>query len=148
MNYFAGEKYKGGLYQFNSLLHWMKNAKIDIAKSASVSTGTFTILDAGCGDGSMSEYLLKNYPTVKVIGFDISEKQIAGAVARCNNYVDRSHFITASFDAFAHQEPVDFVLASFSLHLAPSMERAVKIITTPLKKGVSYLYTFLPIYVM
>lgn len=134
MNYFAGSKYEGGRYQFNSLLYWMQKAEVDLSK---VTKPGFIILDSGCGDGSMSEHLLQTYPLFKVIGFDISEQQIAGAVKRCSKFSsDRSQFIVAGFDQFSTTTTVDFVLASFSLHLAPSIERAVANITAPLKSGV------------
>lgn len=138
MNYFAGTKYEGGKYQFNSLLFWMEKAGINLEKNMtnSSTSNPFTILDSGCGDGSMSEHLLQSYPLCKVIGFDLSEGQIAGAVKRCAKFTDRSQFIVAGFDQFNTSSTVDFVLASFSLHLAPSMERAVAKITAPLKSGV------------
>ena len=134
MNYFSVSKYAGGRYQFNSLLHWMQKTGVDLSKK---TTPSFTILDSGCGDGAMSEHLLQTYPSFKVVGFDISEQQIKGAVARCSKFTDRSQFIVAGFDQFNTTTSVDFTLASFSLHLAPSMERAVKKITAPLKSGVS-----------
>jgi len=134
MNYFAGSKYEGGRYQFNSLLFWMQKAGIDLSSKANTHP-SFTVLDSGCGDGAMSEHLLQTYPFFKVVGFDISEKQIEGAIKRCAKFTDRSQFIVAGFDEFKITTTVDFVLASFSLHLAPSIERAVANITAPLKSG-------------
>ena len=135
MNYFASSKYAGGSYQFKSMLYHMKKSELNLQSLVSQKS-KFTFLDSGCGDGSESEYILKSFPTARTIGFDISERQIAAALQRCQNYKDRSEFIIASFDTFKMKEKVDFVLANFSLHLAPSMERALKNIIEPLKPNV------------
>ncbi|PIY09666.1 MAG: SAM-dependent methyltransferase [Flexibacter sp. CG_4_10_14_3_um_filter_32_15] len=39
----------------------------------------FSVLDYGCGYGAMSEYVSKNYPNAKYIGYDISEEMIKKA---------------------------------------------------------------------
>ena len=74
----------------------------------------------------------------------MSQAQIDGAKKRCEKYTNRTQFITASFDTVNIQDipPVDFVVANFSLHLAPCLERALKRISTPLKQNVRKFFCY------
>jgi ubiquinone/menaquinone biosynthesis C-methylase UbiE len=137
MNYFSPQQYRGSIYHVNSFFHWVNALRVRIPHE-----GKGSLLDAGCGDGAISELMLLNNPNLHVTGFDASAKQIEGATNRCQAHHHRSHFVTATFDSILTGpnkilEPFDVVIANYSLHLAPSMERAVGNLAKCLKPGVS-----------
>jgi ubiquinone/menaquinone biosynthesis C-methylase UbiE len=137
MNYFSPQQYRGSSYQAQALFYWWNTLKVKTPK-----TGKYKLLDAGCGDGVIAKWLLENNPSMHLIGFDASEKQIQGARDRCKEFRNRCTFITATFDSFlsenvvTEEEPVDLVVANYSLHLAPSMNRAVGNLARCLKSEV------------
>lgn len=138
MNYFNPQQYKGSRFQMNAFLHWLKKSNINMDRQ-------ITVLDAGCGDGSIAEYLLQNYPSLSLRGFDASEKQVSGAIQRCQRFQDRSKFLVGTFDSIPvtfKDDPADLVIASYSLHLAPSMERAIRNLADRVKPEVR-LYSLL-----
>ena len=137
MNFFTPENYRGSAHQANAFFYWLTKLGISIPENEK-----FTLLDSGCGDGAVTERLLNSYPSLHVIGFDASEKQVQGAIHRCKAFENRSDFRVETFDSISSStsfrlnfEPVDLVIANYSLHLAPSMERAIRNLTECLKPG-------------
>ena len=49
------------------------------------SSAEFRILDLGCGDGSFTKHLARNFPNAEVHGFDPARKLIASLRKSCNN---------------------------------------------------------------
>ena len=61
-----------------------------------------TLLDAGCGEANLTDYL--NPQKVDYLGFDIS----AVAVGRANNRIPRGYAIEATFDGFSPPSDIKF----------------------------------------
>lgn len=136
MNYFSPQQYRGSIYQVNSFFYWFRKLRINIPNDRKV-----TLLDGGCGDGVIPEQLLHNNASLHITGFDASEKQVLGAIERCKEFKNRSDFLVETFDSISpafqrhRKEPVDLVIANYSLHLTPSMESAIQNLTNCLKPG-------------
>ena len=82
--------------------------------------GDETVLDAGCGSGSVTFDLLNNLPTGKIYAVDSSPQmieQLTGSVA--DRSVTNMFPILASLTDFKLPEPVDVVFSNATLHWIP-----------------------------
>ena len=70
-----------------------------------VSTNPFSLLDFGCGYGSMFEFMRERYPAFRYTGYDISEAMIAEAQKLYPN--ETARWTTQRDDA-----AYDFIVAS------------------------------------
>ncbi len=88
----------------------------------------FSMLDFGCGFGSMYDYFKSNYPAFQYLGFDISEKMIQSALVKYN--VENAKFTT-----ILPIEKRDYVVASgiFNVRLENSEEDWLAYIIETLK---------------
>lgn len=75
-----------------------------------------TVLDVACGTGELEKLLLNDYPTLKIIGVDISDEMLAIAKEKCRAYSQVS-FETASASAlpFAN-DTFDAIVSASSFH--------------------------------
>lgn len=75
-----------------------------------------TVLDIACGTGEFERLLLTDYPTLKIVGVDISEEMLAIAEEKCSVYPQVS-FQTASASAlpFANNT-FDVIVSASSFH--------------------------------
>lgn len=87
------------MLRFDQLLKVVKNQK-----------SQFSLLDYGCGTGSLCKYLQKNFNFVRYTGYDISPSMI-GAAKR------RNERINANWLTELPKIPFDFVIASGILNV-------------------------------
>ncbi len=107
----------------NSLKHWNHNAAYYKWISAQLR-GCSTVLDVGCGDGSLAKYLSR--PGRTVLGIDPSEDCIMSAE---REFCEGARFEVRSFEKFeAAPGSFDAVVFCASLHhmdMEPALEKAV-----------------------
>lgn len=107
----------------NSLKHWNHNAAYYKWISAQLR-GCSTVLDVGCGDGSLAKYLSR--PGRTVLGIDPSEDCITSAE---REFCEGAHFEVRSFEKFeAAPGSFDAVVFCASLHhmdMETALEKAV-----------------------
>lgn len=121
-------------YANNSDLQW--NAAMKIIGMHKFNGGE-RIVDYGCGDGKVTNYLL-GLTINKVIGFDISSKMIEKAIT---DYQDeRLNFIEGNITTFASEEKFDVVHAGYCLHYDDA-ELTLKSIFNVLNDGGTALIT-------
>lgn len=86
--------------------------------------GARTVLDAGCGEGFVVDYLAKKDPSLQLTGLDISE----GAIAYANaHFGDQATFRTGSlFDLPFEEGQFDLVLCSEVLEHLDTPDPAVE----------------------
>ena len=84
------------------------------------------VLDLGCGDGRLTEALLKADETVDVTALDASATMLAGAERRLAG-VERVRFVEATFQEVVAKdllpEPFDCVLSFLSIHHVDTQEK-------------------------
>lgn len=80
-----------------------------------------SVLDAGCGEGHMSDYLLNKYPGLSIDAFDISESVIKKAQI---DFPD-IHFHTGSIYDIKTEKPYDLVISLEVLEHVDEPERAL-----------------------
>ena len=87
--------------------------------------GLESFLDLGCGDGVLSETILRRYPQAQGTLLDFSEPMLDAARQRLKNHQGRLRFVDADFgdedwprnlDKVA---PFDFVVSGYSIHHEP-----------------------------
>jgi len=94
------------------------------------------VLDCGCGDGKITRWIIEEGKPSEIFGFDLSPSQIEIA----QNQSKSGTFFVASFETFLDVRPdlegyFDNVISSLALHLAPSLNFAIKNIGRSLKPG-------------
>ena len=114
-NYFSHIHYDGGRYQTQTALKYLSDVNFTIKDSS-------RILDAGCGDGALSLFLLQNHPTWEIEGFDLSDDQIKSAVSNFDKHSTNKNnynFYVESFDSwnqYKMKHNVDIAIANFSIN--------------------------------
>ncbi len=110
----------------NSLKHWNHNAAYYKWISAQLR-GCSTVLDVGCGDGSLAKYLSR--PGRTVLGIDPSEDCIMSAE---REFCEGARFEVCSFEKFeAARGSFDAVVFCASLHhmdMPSALEKAVSLL--------------------
>ena len=114
--------------------------RFDILAKVINNNKHFSVLDYGCGFGSMFEFLSKKYTNFDYVGFDLSDKMIdAGKQKFINKNV--------TFTNEKHTEKADYVIASgiFNIKLENTdedwmryLEKTLKEIDALSKKGFSF----------
>jgi trans-aconitate 2-methyltransferase len=94
--------------------------------------GDESVLDAGCGTGSVTEELLARVPEGRVIGVDGSRSMIEGARERLGTRADlrASDLLDLELD-----EPVDVVFSSATFHWIADHDRLFARLFAALKPG-------------
>ncbi len=100
------------------------------------------ILDAGCGTGSGTDYLIHLNPEAEIVAVDISEKALAVAEERCQRSgVIANHSKTVTFshlkleDAANLPGEFDFINCVGVLHHLPIPERGIQALAKKLAPG-------------
>ena len=100
------------------------------------------ILDAGCGTGSGTDYLIHLNPEAEIVAVDLSEKALAVAQERCQRSgVIANHSKPVSFhhlkleDAADLPGEFDFINCVGVLHHLPEPEKGIKAIAKKLAPG-------------
>ncbi|HEY9762129.1 MAG TPA: class I SAM-dependent methyltransferase [Trichocoleus sp.] len=95
------------------------------------------ILDAGCGTGVGTEYLVHLNPQAQVLGIDLSERAIATAQERCRRSgADRVTFQNLSiYDADQLPDQFDWINCVGVLHHMPDPKRGIQALANKLAPG-------------
>ena len=106
------------------------------------ATQDIRILDAGCGTGSGTDYLIHLNPEAEVIAIDLSEKALEMAQERCNRSgVIAKHAKPVKFfnfkleDATKLEGEFDFINCVGVLHHLPEPEKGIQALAKKLKPG-------------
>lgn len=128
---FDGEKYqKAAIPQ----REWGKNLISKISLK-----GNETILDLGCGDGSVTEQLALLVPTGKVIGIDASVGMIQTAQKILRKNLD---FIHMDMNNLSYANQFDLIFSNAALHWVKDHNRLLQNSLTALKTGGKLLWDF------
>lgn len=120
---------------YNWRWHWQ--AAYNFCAGRRPEQENIRILDAGCGTGVGTEYLVHLNPQAQVLGIDLSERAIATAQERCRRSgADRVTFQNLSiYDA--HQLPgqFDWINCVGVLHHMPDPKRGIQSLASKLAPG-------------
>jgi len=86
-------------------------------------TGRETVLDAGCGSGTVTERLLERLPEGHVVALDGSARMLDEAARRLAALHNRVSFVHADLSRPLPIDPVDAVVSSATFHWIPDHRR-------------------------
>lgn len=120
---------------YNWRWHWP--SAYSFCASRKPSTNQVRILDAGCGTGVGTEYLVHLNPEAEVVGMDLSAGAIAIATERCQRSgADRVTFHNLSiYDVEQISGEFDLINCVGVLHHMPDPIRGIQALATKLKPG-------------
>src|SRR3712207_4130920 len=75
-----------------------------------------TVVDLGCGEGSLTASLAQRWPGARVTGIDSSPEMLAAAAASAAAGSDRVAFERGDVRDWAPAEPVDVAVSNAVLH--------------------------------
>ncbi|RBY83474.1 trans-aconitate 2-methyltransferase [Blastococcus sp. TF02A-30] len=79
-----------------------------------------TVVDLGCGEGSLTAALADRWPGARVLGIDSSASMLASAAARARPGLG---FALGDVRDWAPEEPVDVLVSNAVLHWVPGHDR-------------------------
>ncbi|MFP4007575.1 MAG: class I SAM-dependent methyltransferase [Spirulinaceae cyanobacterium] len=125
---------------YNWRWHWQ--AAYGFCTGRKPETSQIRILDAGCGTGSGTDYLIHLNPEAEVVAIDLSEKALAVAIERCERSGSlASHKPPVTFQAMPLQQaselPGEFDLINCVgvLHHLPDPIAGIRAIASKLAPG-------------
>lgn len=120
---------------YNWRWHWL--AAYSFCSGNRPSREDVRILDAGCGTGVGTEYLVHLNPQAQVMGIDLSERAIATATERCRRSgADRATFHNLSiYDADQLEGQFDWINCVGVLHHMPDPKRGIQALANKLAPG-------------
>jgi len=74
------------------------------------------VLDLGCGNGTLSELILKRYPQAAVVGLDLTPKMLKAYEKKLADYKDRYDLILGDYRFEPIGNNYDIILAGLTLH--------------------------------
>jgi trans-aconitate methyltransferase len=98
---------------------------------------TDAVLDVGCGDGKITDYVAEKVPDGQVVGLDISEKMIVEASSLFKK--DHLTFIQGNAAEIPFKNQFDKVISFNVLHWVLEQEKALQSMRESLKEGGSIL---------
>lgn len=116
---------------------WNWQAAYSFCTGQTPSTNAVRILDAGCGTGVGTEYLVHLNPQASVVGIDLSSGAIAVAKERCQrSRADRASFINLSlYDVDQLPGEFDLINCVGVLHHLPDPIRGIQALSQKLAPG-------------
>jgi SAM-dependent methyltransferase len=116
---------------------WNWNAAYSFCTGQAPETDAVRILDAGCGTGVGTEYLVHLNPQASVLGIDLSEGAIAVATERCRRSgATRATFLNMSlYDVEELPGEFDFINCVGVLHHLPDPIRGIQALSQKLAPG-------------
>ena len=121
---------------------WNWTAAYSFCTGMKPKTQDIRILDAGCGTGSGTDYLIHLNPEAEVTAIDLSEKALEVAEERCNRSgVIAKHAKPVQFRQLKLEEATqlegefDFINCVGVLHHLPEPEKGIQAIAKKLKPG-------------
>ncbi|MGB3300841.1 MAG: class I SAM-dependent methyltransferase [Phormidesmis sp.] len=120
---------------YNWRWHWP--SAYSFCSGRKPTTDRVRILDAGCGTGVGTEYLVHLNPEAEVVGMDLSAGAIAVATERCQRSgADRVTFHNLSiYDVAQIPGEFDLINCVGVLHHMPDPTRGIQALATKLKPG-------------
>lgn len=120
---------------YNWRWHWQ--AAYSFCAGQKPQREAIQILDAGCGTGVGTEYLVHLNPQARVTGIDLSERAIATATERCRRSgADRATFHTLSiYDVAQLPGQFDWINCVGVLHHMPDPMRGIQALASKLAPG-------------
>jgi len=98
--------------------------------------GTERVLDAGCGSGRVTEYLLSRLPAGQVVALDASSAMIERAKRRLAAHGDRVEFIVADLGRpLPVDPPVNAILSTATFHWVPDHDALFRNLAAALQPG-------------
>jgi tRNA (cmo5U34)-methyltransferase len=84
----------------------------------------FSVLDLGCGTGTVSERILQSFPRAHVTCLDIAENMLSMAKSKLGAFVDeggipRADYAHADFATWTGSRSFDAIVSSLALHHLP-----------------------------
>ena len=121
---------------------WSWLAAYSFCTGIAPATQDIRILDAGCGTGSGTDYLIHQNPHAEVTAIDLSEKALEVAKERCQRSgVIAKHAKSVEFLQLKLEEATqlkgefDFINCVGVLHHLPEPEKGIKALAEKLKPG-------------
>ncbi|EDX86544.1 Methyltransferase domain family [Synechococcus sp. PCC 7335] len=116
---------------------WTWPAAYSFCTGRKPETNSVRILDAGCGTGVSTEYLVHLNPEAEVVGIDLSAGAIAVAKERCQRSgADRASFYNTSiYDVEQIPGKFDLINCVGVLHHLPDPIRGIQALAKKLKPG-------------
>ncbi|MEL7420293.1 MAG: class I SAM-dependent methyltransferase, partial [Cyanobacteria bacterium J06555_3] len=121
---------------------WNWTAAYSFCTGMKPKTQDIRLLDAGCGTGSGTDYLIHLNPEASVTAIDLSEKALEVAQERCNRSgVIAKHNKPVEFKQMKLEEATqlegefDFINCVGVLHHLPEPEKGIQAIAKKLKPG-------------
>ena len=121
---------------------WSWTAAYSFCTGMKPDTQDIRILDAGCGTGSGTDYLIHQNPSAEVIAIDLSEKALEVAKERCNRSgVIAKHDKPVNFynlkleEATQLEGEFDFINCVGVLHHLPEPDKGIQALAEKLKPG-------------
>lgn len=121
---------------------WCWTTAYSFCTGIAPATQDIRILDAGCGTGSGTDYLIHLNPEAEVTAIDLSEKALEVAKERCqrSGVIDK-HAKSVKFFNLKLEEAIelegefDFINCVGVLHHLPEPEKGIKALAKKLKPG-------------
>lgn len=121
---------------------WFYRAAYNFCTGIKPPTEKISILDAGCGTGSSTEYLMSHNPHADILAIDISEKALAIAKQRCEksgvlaNHLGKVEFRQMNLEDVVNMVgEFDFINSVGVLHHLPDPIVGIKALASKLAKG-------------
>jgi 2-polyprenyl-3-methyl-5-hydroxy-6-metoxy-1,4-benzoquinol methylase len=121
---------------------WSWTAAYSFCTGMKPVTQDIRILDAGCGTGSGTDYLIHLNPAAEVTAIDLSEKALSVAEERCNRSgVIAKHAKPVNFYNLKLEEAIqlegefDFINCVGVLHHLPEPDKGIQALAQKLKPG-------------
>ncbi len=121
---------------------WSWTAAYSFCTGMKPPTQDIRILDAGCGTGSGTDYLIHQNPEAEVTAIDLSEKALEVAQERCNRSgVIAKHDKPVNFynlkleEATTLEGEFDFINCVGVLHHLPEPDKGIQALAKKLKPG-------------
>ena len=121
---------------------WNWTAAYSFCTRMKPKTQDIRILDAGCGTGSGTDYLINLNPQAEVTAIDLSEKALEVAKERCNRsgviakHAKPVRFLQMKLEEATQLEgEFDFINCVGVLHHLPEPEKGIQAIAKKLKPG-------------
>ena len=121
---------------------WSWTAAYSFCTGMKPTTQDIRILDAGCGTGSGTDYLIHQNPEAEVTAIDLSEKALEVAEERCNRSgVIAKHSKPVKFFNLKLEEATnlegefDFINCVGVLHHLPEPDKGIQALAKKLKPG-------------
>ena len=93
------------------------------------------LLDAGCGNGRVTQALLEAFPEASVLAVDSSESMLRQARERLQHYAGRVEFVQADLQTFVRPNYADCVFSNATLHWVADHTQLFSNLHTTLRPG-------------